>query len=255
MTTETTMSNEDLDALLADLGEPTPNVTLAVDSPTPEVSPEPVATVEVKAPSPEPEKLAAPEPVSEVMLTPTTELESTKEPAGAPIDGPERNYEVKGARVQSFIDSDQLKRDVQINSVDLDNAMMQHASLFVHYATQAVAARKQYDRVKNSFEILEAKLDAEHREKFIGEGKKVTEAQIKAAMTADKRWSQGQALVIDAHSAWKLADIAQSAFDQRKDLLLEVARDRRKEKEGQLRVFEAQNQRDRVTSLLQDKAA
>lgn len=309
MSDPTSMSADELAALLGDLAMPdlnepeakapsvepdhAPEVVVAAAEPEPTPEPAPVtpeaSTLEddlaaleslqataTPAPTPEPEpvvettaapvvtaedvaaaavnvKVAAPEPKPEpITATPIPEAATVTAtlappPAPAPVD---RVGEVAKPTLTTFVDSDQLKRDVRINPTDLDNAMMEHPSLFVHYATQAVNARRQHDRMKNSFEVLEARLDAEYREKFVAEGKKVTEAQIKAAVTTDARWAKGQAMVIEAHSIWRLAEIAQSAFDQRRDLLLEVARDRRKEKEGNMRVLEAQNQRDRVLEMM-----
>lgn len=154
-----------------------------------------------------------------------------------------------------FIDAEQLKKDVSINMNDLDNAMIQHASLYVHYATLTVNARRQYERLKNAFEILEARLDGEYRESLADSGKKVTEAAIRNAMVADKRWSGAQAKVIEAQTIWKFCEVAESAMDQRKDMILEVARDRRKEKEGQIRVLENQDMRDRVAKMISEAKA
>ena len=133
---------------------------------------------------------------------------------------------------------------------DLDSAMVEHASLYVHYASQTVSARRQYERLKNAFEILEARLDAQYREALASEGKKATEAAIRNALVADSRWSGAQARVIEAQSIWKLCEVAESALVQRKDLLLEIARDRRREREGELRVLEAKSQRERVDEIL-----
>ena len=152
--------------------------------------------------------------------------------------------------LKRFIESDKLKADVGINMADLDSAMVEHASLYVHYATQTVNARRQYERLKNAFEILEARLDAEYREGLAEGGKKVTEGAIRNALVADARWSSAQSRVIEAQSIWKLCEVAESALVQRKDLLLEIARDRRREREGELRVLEAKSQRERVDDML-----
>ena len=155
-----------------------------------------------------------------------------------------------GTALKRFIDVEALKRDVSINPTNLDSAMMDHASLYVHYAVQTVDARRQHERLKHGFEILEATLDAEYREAFATEGKKVTENAIRNALVADRRWSGAQSKVIEAQSIWKLCEVAESALIQRKDLILEVARDRRKEKEGQLRVLENQDMRERVQDIM-----
>lgn len=198
-----------------------------------------IAALEAQTPAPEPEP--KPEPAPEPTPEPKAEAPATK-PAQ-----PAASYETATAE---FVDPEQLKKDVRIDPTNLDTAMIEHASLYVHYAMQTVRARRQFDRVKNAFEILCAKLDAEHREDLAAGGKKVTETLVENSVKSDARWSAGQARVIEAQSNWRLAEIAENAFHQRKDLLLEIARDRRKEREGQLRVLEQQKERDRVAEML-----
>lgn len=140
--------------------------------------------------------------------------------------------------LQTFIDDTQIKADISINMSDLDTVMIQHSALELHYATQTAHARRQYERIKSAMEILEAKLDAKVRVAFENEKKKVTEASIRAAVLIDPIYSSAQIRLIDAQHIWKLCEAAENAFRSRKDLLLEVARDRRKEREGQLRVLE-----------------
>lgn len=159
----------------------------------------------------------------------------------------DKNYEVG---LNSFIDGDRLREDVAIDITDLDSAMVSHPSMYVYYATQTVNARRQYDRIKHAVEILEAKLDAEYRATLADEGKKVTENMVKNALVADKRWASAQAKLIDAHGIWKLCDVAENAFMQRKDLILEIARDRRKEKEGSMRVLEEQERRQAAMAVV-----
>lgn len=166
-------------------------------------------------------------------------LEENETPAAPPPPKETVSTAAAPARpLETFIDGDQLKKDVAINFADLDSAMSQHASLYLHYAGMTVQARRQYDRLKNAFEILEAKLDAHYRTEFGNEGKKITEGAIRQALVADARWSSAQARVIEAGSIWRMCEVAENSFNQRKDMILEIARDRRKEREGQMRVNE-----------------
>lgn len=152
--------------------------------------------------------------------------------------------------LEVFIDQEKLKDDIKVDMTDLDTAMLQHASLFVYYASLAANARRQYERIKSAFEILEAKLDSEHRLKLKEANPKTTEAQIKAEVTTDKRWVTLQGKLIDAQHIWKLTEVAAESFVQRKDMILEIARDRRKEREGQLRVMEESAVKDRIAEQM-----
>lgn len=170
----------------------------------------------------------------------------------------------KASGLKNFIDDKQVKVDISINTADLDSTMIQHAALELHYATQTAHARFQFERIKSAVEILEARLDAEHREALNappaeGEKKKApTEAQIKAAILTDKRYAAAQSKLFEAQHIWKLCEATENAFRSRKDMLLEVARDRRKEREGELRVLEekaSQASREAVLDRLRSRAS
>ena len=236
-------SDEELDAELAALERelkdeaPAAPASAPVDPETiarQETQPEPATEVETTT---QPEPIAEPEPKSEPKSEPESKPES--KPAASPV-------------VQVFVQPDVLRADVAINPADLDSAMTTHTSMYVHYATQAVRARKQFDRYKNALEILEARLDAEYRASLSEGGKKATEGQIRAAITNDRRWAVANSRVIDAQEASRMADIAERAFDQRRDLLLEMARDRRKEREGELRVSAQKDALNDVVQALRD---
>lgn len=161
---------------------------------------------------------------------------------------------IKPAPLKQFID-DSVKRDISINTADLDSEMIQHAALELHYAMQTAHARYQYERIKSAVEILEAKLDAEYRESLAAaaesEKKKgPTEAAIKAAVLVDKRYASAQSRLHESQHIWKLCEATENAFRSRKDMLLEVARDRRKEREGELRVLEEKSLQDRAKRLV-----
>ncbi|MGV2866422.1 hypothetical protein [Achromobacter sp. AGC39] len=286
MSTNPTMTDADLDALLADLGAaPTAAAPAEVPAavaaaPVAEAAPSvPAAGAAEEVPedllaeldlggtsapaSPEPVAEAAPEPAAAVEPEPAPEPEAApvaEAPPAAPVVEPEPEAVAPVApaatkpssgllSVIEYVDADTLKRDVRITLSDLDDAMVKHAGLFVHYAEQAVKARAQHDRMKNHQSVLQAKLDAEHRERLADEGKKFTEAVVTAAVAADARMAKINQLVGDAHAIWKLAEVAANAFDQRKDMILELARDRRKEREGQLRVSESQALREKANAV------
>jgi hypothetical protein len=137
---------------------------------------------------------------------------------------------------QSLIDPIKAGIDVKINIADLDSALTEHAALELHYGLKCADARRQHDRLKTGLEILEARLDAEYRKKFADEGTKVTEKVVDAAVTNDERHIGLANSLIEARAVWEMCEAVASSFRSRKDLLLEIARDRRKEREGELYV-------------------
>lgn len=152
----------------------------------------------------------------------------------------------------ALTEEQQIKKDVSINIADLDNAMIEHPSLYVHYAFKTVEARRIYDRCKNTLEIIEATLSSIYRTELTKDGGKTTEAQIANAAKLDPRYKTANEGLIKAQAMWRFSEIAESAFVQRKDLILELARDRRKEREGQLRVLEQEAGRNAVLQGLKD---
>lgn len=144
--------------------------------------------------------------------------------------------------LKEFIDVEQLKKDVEFNPNDLDNAVSSHASMYLHYANLARQARAQYMKMKNAFAILESRLEQHHRQLMTGvavETKvKPTEPQIKAAVMTDPRWWSASNRLIDAQEIHNLAQDAKTAFEQRKDMIVQMSVDRREERKGQLRIME-----------------
>jgi hypothetical protein len=149
-----------------------------------------------------------------------------------------------------LIDPEQLKQDVAINLGDINTSMQHHAGLYVHYAVLAVRARGQHDRWKRALQVLEAQLNKEYRESLVEDGKKPTEPAIAAAVVNDPRWRACNSRVLQAQQVHRLAEVGEAAFSQRKDMLLQIARNQAKEAEGQLRVGLNQDSRQRALDAL-----
>ena len=255
-----TMTDEEMEAMMAEIEASAPATApaakpapAAVETPPWEETPKPAAAPSAAAPM---EASAAPMEASAAPVVSEEPPAPVSKPAATPTPAATSGHVASGdgTALKTFVDPDQVKVDISINMSDLDTAMIEHPGLELHYAMQTAHSRRQYERLKAATEILEAKIDAETREKWVGE-KKPTEAAIKAAVLADKRYSSAQSKLIDAQHIWKLCEATENAFRSRKDLLLEVARDRRKEKEGQMRVLEGQEMRESVMKALRDAKA
>jgi hypothetical protein len=138
-------------------------------------------------------------------------------------------------QLREFVDPEQLKRDVEFSVHNLDEAVQNHASTFVHYANNARLARRQFERMKAAFDILESRLEAHYRLMAKSTGEKATDKSIEAQVKGDPRWWAGQTKLIDAKAIYELANDARAAFDHRRDMIVQVSVDRRKEREGELR--------------------
>jgi hypothetical protein len=144
---------------------------------------------------------------------------------------------VSGLKV--FVDADQLKKDLAVNPNDLDDAVTSQAPMFVHYAQQAAYARRQYEKSKLAAEIMESQLDSAWRKKLAEDGGKVTEKMVENAVKADPRYAKAHNQVIEARALFDIANDAREAYMQRKDMIVQVSVDRRREREGQMRILAA----------------
>lgn len=155
----------------------------------------------------------------------------------------------------AYINPDQWRKDLAVDLADITGGMQQQASYYAYYATQTVKAKRQYERQKSHLEVLEAKLDKHYRKTLVNEEtdgkgktttKKATEPQIRAAIVEDARWIALNSRMLDAQEIYRLAEVAERSFEHRKDMLLQIARDASKEREGQLRVVSNQSNRERL---------
>jgi hypothetical protein len=138
--------------------------------------------------------------------------------------------------VKVLIDTKRLATDVGFNPDDLDSAMSEHSPLFVHYTVLASKARVQYERIKMMADVYDAKLNAKHREAILAAGDKATEASVTAAVKSDPAWAAIQMRVIEARGVHEIANGACEAFKQRSSMIIQTAADRRKEREGEMRM-------------------
>lgn len=163
--------------------------------------------------------------------------------------------------LNQFVDPDKLREDVQIDITNITAGMVTQAGLYVHYASMTVRAKRQYERWKLAVEVCEAQLDALYRKSLItqeddGKGKgvmktvKPTEPQVRAAICNDSRWKAASNAMVNAQEIYRLAEVAERAFDHRKDMLLQIARDAAREQGGQLRVAANQVNQERARESL-----
>lgn len=147
-----------------------------------------------------------------------------------------------------FVDVDQLKKDLQVNPNDLDDAVISQAPMFVHYAQQAAQARRQWEKSKLAAEVTESQLDSAWRKKFLEDGTKITEKVVENAVKSDPRYIKAHTQVIEARALYDIANDAREAYMQRKDMIVQVSVDRRRERDGQLRILAAKEAEGAIQS-------
>jgi hypothetical protein len=271
------LSIEDMEAVMAAIegGTPAPAPTAVVTSIVPPLEPEGLAgdtplTVEnsgLKLPIAD----VVPDPVMAPTVTdPDTRLVSSAVKVAAATPAPVTPAPTKPkSPIIAYVDAEQLARDVSIDPLNLDQACVEHAAKFVHYAERRALSRRQHEKMKAAFEILESQLYAEKREELSAaeetvtdaKGKEITrkvkptEAQIDAAVKGDRRWWSAKNRVIDAQFAFDLAQNAGSAFEQRRDMIVQMGSDRRIERSGELRIQATQSRREDMMDQIKRNAA
>lgn len=187
----------------------------------------------------------------------------------------EQNQQASPTEVVPYIDPHQIKKDLEWSERTLDDDMQRHSSLVSHYSVQSARAKAQHERFKALFEVIESRLYAKHRtaleQKALNEammteatpgeapakkGKakdgpaRVTDAAVASAVKSDPLWWRAKQRVIQAEEIADLARDTMFNLVSRKDLMIEMARDRRKDREGEIRVQAARDARDMVLEAL-----
>lgn len=139
--------------------------------------------------------------------------------------------------VKDLVDVDQLKRDSAINTADLSSAMMQQTSLLVHYGVLAAQASKQVDNVSMLLKNAEAAAYRQFRDEAAGKGEKVTEAQLEKLVLRAPNVIQMMRALNEAKQIEAIAKIAVESFRHRRDMLIQLGANERKEMEGEIAVY------------------
>ena len=132
-------------------------------------------------------------------------------------------------------DQDTFSNDTRNDPDNMELAWINHHGQYAYYGTLVAKSSFQHSQFKDKLEKLEALLDAKYRNQILSEGGKPTEKAIEALIKVDKLWSRMATLV---NTARMYSDIHRTnliALEHRKDMLMQMGAQMRKEMEGQLR--------------------
>lgn len=139
-------------------------------------------------------------------------------------------------KVHQYLDVDQLKKDLAYTPTNLTDAMMQQASLFVHYGIGASSASRQVDDVKMILEITEAKIYRKLREEAAKKETKLTEAQLEKNVALDANVRSIRRALNEAKQIEANCKIAVESFRQRRDMLVQQGLLSREEMKGEVSI-------------------
>lgn len=143
-----------------------------------------------------------------------------------------------GFTVKDFIDAATLRKDMAFSPNDIDTAMMEQASLFVHYGVLHADAQRQVDTVKLLLENTEAAVYKMIRDKAAAGGDKVTEPMLEKSVARHPRVVAMKKALNAAKRVESIGKIAVEGFRHRRDMLVQQGVKLREEMKGELRIAE-----------------
>lgn len=126
--------------------------------------------------------------------------------------------------VTNYIDAAALQKDVAINGDDINSGLISQPALYVYYTMLAGKARRQRDQKKNTLTTVRAALARSYRAELGASKARVTEAQVDSMVETDARYRAAQEELAEAEQIAYVAETVIFAFNQRKDALLQLAR-------------------------------
>ena len=157
--------------------------------------------------------------------TPTESVtrEPVKEsPAPAPAPAPESN-DSPAERENAF------STEVAINEGDLNTEFKEQASKYAGFATAEANAKARVLTAKLRLEVVDSQMTKQIRERLVKEGVKATEKMISSEVITTKEYQVAQNNLIEAQRAADIARGVKEAFQQRKDMLIQLGSSKRQE--------------------------
>ncbi|MBO6507563.1 MAG: hypothetical protein JJ979_03595 [Roseibium sp.] len=163
--------------------------------------------------------------------------------------------------VKNPIHAGELQHDLQINEVDLTNAMMKQSSLFAHYGVLHAKAMRQVEDFKLAEQVVSARVGRQVRDKAVSDKEKLTVDQVKAAVDDNKTVRHVRRCLNEAKQIEQQAKTAVESFRHRRDMLIQIGLRAREEMKGEVRIAakkEHENARksaeERMLSRQRDRA-
>lgn len=140
--------------------------------------------------------------------------------------------------VKNYLDASKLKVDTQIPMADLSNAMAQQASLRLHYGELSTRAAKQLDDLELLLEVTSGKLWRQILDTAAAdtEKKKPTDKTIENEIATHPKVIALKRAINEAKQIAAYGKVVDKAWEDRKDMLIQIGAKDRKEMEGELRV-------------------
>jgi hypothetical protein len=156
--------------------------------------------------------------------------------------------EARKVQIRAYFDANELKQAVAINPVDLSNGFIDQAQLLTDYGIRSAKAARQVDDVKLILENTEAAVDRKLRDEAAAAGTKTTEPQIEKMIARHPKVIAVKRALNEAKQIEAIGKIAVESFRHRKDMLVQLGANERKEMEGELTMRTRETQQLRQTN-------
>jgi hypothetical protein len=130
-------------------------------------------------------------------------------------------------KIETFVEIEQIKKDLEFTSVGIDKAFMEQAAMFSYYAFARRQAERQEEKLKHASKIMSSRIDKALRTKCREEKIKMSERMIELHKN-----------YLDARQIANLLGDTVEAFRHRRDMLIQFGADSRQERAGELRMSE-----------------
>lgn len=117
----------------------------------------------------------------------------------------------------------QAKNGLQIDSDDLDSAIINQSVLFYNVSQELVAAKENRDKLKDALDRIEAELSSDFRIELLENKEKVTEARLKELVINDTEFQHARSNYLKARNLVDSWESMKEAYSQRSFMIRELA--------------------------------
>ena len=135
----------------------------------------------------------------------------------------------------SIYDRD-ISEDLTISRETLNEDCISQSSLYAWYSVLAENARDERDRAKDKINVTDAQLDAQIREELTEAKEKITDKKVEQAVKRHDLYREAVNSHLQACHTFGILVAAQNAFGHRKEMLVTLAANMRREQDGEVSV-------------------
>lgn len=145
-----------------------------------------------------------------------------------------------------FPTAEEVLDDIRFSEVELDDNMIRQPALVAHYGRLVAEAQFKMDTAKQKLEIAESKAASNMRDEAAVEGRKISEAQINSELPTVSDVAKARVGYNRAKSDFEAMKVALEALRHKKDMMIQLAVNRRSEMENKINGLIRQEKTDQA---------